>query len=91
MKLLIPNQTGQGEARVAMVPAVLKRLQASGVEGLVESGAGKMAAHVDDAYTAAGAKIVGPEAWGEADKLFHDTQADGYFSTSSFTLVTPRS
>jgi len=69
MKLLVPNQTGQGEARVAMVPAVLKRLQASGVEGLVESGAGKMAAHVDDAYTAAGAKIVGPEAWGEADAV----------------------
>src|SRR6476660_9754293 len=69
MKLLIPNQTGQGEARVAMVPAVLKRLQASGIEALVESGAGKMAAHLDEAYTAAGAKIVGPEAWGEADTV----------------------
>src|SRR4051794_40574063 len=69
MKLLIPNQTGQGEARVAMVPAVLKRLQASGVEALVESGAGKTAAHPDEAFTAAGAKIVGPEGWGEADTV----------------------
>ena len=69
MKMLIPNQTGHGESRVAMVPAVVKRLAASGIETLVESGAGVMAAHLDQAYTAAGARVVGAEGWGEADAV----------------------
>jgi NAD(P) transhydrogenase subunit alpha len=69
MKLFVPNQTGQGETRVAMVPGVLKRLGASGIEALVQLGAGVMAAHPDDAYTSAGALIVGEEGWGEADTV----------------------
>src|SRR4051794_21911041 len=69
MKLFVPNQTGPGETRVAMVPGVLKRLGASGIEGLVQSGAGVTAAPLDDAYTTAGARVVGDEGWGEADAV----------------------
>jgi len=68
MKLLIPNQIGGDEKRVALVPAVIKKLVADKHEVLVESGAGLLASHDDDAYIASGARIVAPQtAWNEAD------------------------
>lgn len=67
MKILVPNQTAEGETRVALVPAVVKKLVSPSVEVIVESGAGVASAHSDDAYRAAGAAIVGAEAWGQAN------------------------
>jgi len=67
VKVFIPNQTNDSERRVAMVPAVAKKLAAPGVEVLVESHAGEPATYLDQAYQAAGAQIVGPEAWAQAD------------------------
>jgi NAD(P) transhydrogenase subunit alpha len=69
MKIFVPNQTASGETRVAMVPAVAKRLAGGTVEVLIEAGAGVKSSHPDDSYQALGAKIVGPEGWSEADVI----------------------
>ena len=55
-----------GEHRVALVPEVVGKLAAKGLEVLVQSGAGEDALLGDDAYTAAGAKISSDaaEVWG---------------------------
>jgi NAD(P) transhydrogenase subunit alpha len=47
-----------GERRVALVPDVVRKLTASGVSVVVESGAGAGAHHHDEDYVAAGATIV---------------------------------
>ncbi|WP_026556290.1 Re/Si-specific NAD(P)(+) transhydrogenase subunit alpha [Arthrobacter sp. 35W] len=52
------------ETRVAATPATVRQLLALGYEVVVEKGAGESASFPDDAYTAAGALVVGPdEAW----------------------------
>jgi NAD(P) transhydrogenase subunit alpha len=63
MKIGVPKETAEGERRVALVPDVVKALTAKQIEVAVEPGAGQGAAHSDDEYTAAGAKI-GDDAWG---------------------------
>lgn len=68
MKLLIPNQIGGDELRVALVPAVVKKLTADKHEVRVEAGAGDGALHADQDYVDAGAQIVAPDsAWNDAD------------------------
>ncbi|MFI5381660.1 MAG: Re/Si-specific NAD(P)(+) transhydrogenase subunit alpha [Tepidisphaerales bacterium] len=67
MKVFVPNQTSAGETRVALVPAVVKKLAGPTVEVLVESSAGVMSSHSDDAYRAAGAQIVEADGWPQAD------------------------
>lgn len=68
MKLLVPNQIGGDELRVALIPAVVKKLVAAGHEVMIEAGAGDAAMHDDPQYTAAGARIVAPgAAWNEAE------------------------
>ena len=67
MKIFVPNQTASGETRVAMVPAVAKKLANAQVQVLIEAGAGVKSSHSDDAYRIAGAQIVGSEAWAVAD------------------------
>jgi NAD(P) transhydrogenase subunit alpha len=62
MKLGVPNQSGQGETRVAIVPEVVRRLDRIGVEVLVEAGAGESAHHSDADFEEAGATIGDP--WG---------------------------
>ena len=69
MKVFIPKQTSDGETRVALVPAAAKKLASPTLEVLIESGAGLLSAHRDDAYSAVGAKIVGAEAWSDADVI----------------------
>jgi NAD(P) transhydrogenase subunit alpha len=65
MKLGVPNQSAQGEKRVALVPDVAKKLAARAVECVVESGAGELSHIHDQAYTDAGATIGSAEdAWG---------------------------
>jgi proton-translocating NAD(P)+ transhydrogenase subunit alpha len=65
MKLGVPNQSAQGERRVALVPETAKKLSARGVETVVEAGAGELAHFLDPAYTDAGATIgSSSDAWG---------------------------
>ncbi len=65
MKLGVPNQSAQGEKRVALVPETAKKLASRGVETVVESGAGELSHIPDAAYTEAGATIgSAADAWG---------------------------
>ncbi|MBU6235687.1 MAG: Re/Si-specific NAD(P)(+) transhydrogenase subunit alpha [Alphaproteobacteria bacterium] len=58
MTIFILKETANLETRVAATPDTVKKLAAMGAQILVETGAGLNAAQSDDAYTAAGAKIV---------------------------------
>jgi len=58
MKIGVAKETAPGERRVALVPEVLGKLKAAGLDILVERGAGAGAAIPDEAYTEAGATIV---------------------------------
>lgn len=58
MKVGIPKETFPGEKRVAISPASLPSLIKSGIEVLVESGAGDSAGYPDSSYVSKGATIV---------------------------------
>ena len=58
MKIGVAKETAPGERRVALVPEVLGKLQAAGLEILVERGAGAGSSIPDAAYQEAGATIV---------------------------------
>ena len=60
-----------GERRVALIPDIVARLVKQGLEIWVESGAGEGSFFTNEAYEAAGAKIISDSAtlWGEADIL----------------------
>jgi NAD(P) transhydrogenase subunit alpha len=53
----VPKETAEGERRVALVPDVVRRLSGSGVEVLIEAGAGASAMIPDALYEAAGASV----------------------------------
>ena len=57
MVIGVPKETAVGEHRVALVPEVVSKLQAKGLDVLVQSGAGEGALLSDEAFTQAGAKI----------------------------------
>lgn len=57
MKVGIPKETFPGETRVSMIPEVVKRLSANGMEFIVEKGAGVLAGYHDADYEAAGATL----------------------------------
>ena len=57
MKLAVPTETRPGETRVAMVPDVAGRLVTSGVEVVVQSGAGADAHFPDAMYSDKGASL----------------------------------
>jgi H+-translocating NAD(P) transhydrogenase subunit alpha len=69
MKLSIPRERRPQERRVAASPDSIKRMAGMGLEVLVESGAGAGSSFPDQAYEAAGAKIVADAkaALGEGD------------------------
>jgi NAD(P) transhydrogenase subunit alpha len=56
----VPRESGVGERRVALVPKIVEKLAARGVQVVVESGAGLGALIPDELYTAAGATIGDP-------------------------------
>lgn len=58
MKVGVAKETAPGERRVALVPEVLGKLKAAGLEILVERGAGAGSSIPDAAYEEAGATIV---------------------------------
>jgi H+-translocating NAD(P) transhydrogenase subunit alpha len=57
MVIGVPSEHGQIERRVALTPDAVTRLTASGVDVLVQSGAGDAAALPNEAYIEAGAAI----------------------------------
>jgi NAD(P) transhydrogenase subunit alpha len=57
MRIGVPKETAAGEHRVALVPEVVSKLKAKGLDVLVQSGAGADALLTDDAFSAAGAQI----------------------------------
>jgi NAD(P) transhydrogenase subunit alpha len=68
----VPKEIFAGEKRVATVPEVVPKLAKLGFEIIVQSGAGAAANIADEAYAAAGARIV-PDAasvWRTADIVF---------------------
>ncbi|HET9681397.1 MAG TPA: NAD(P) transhydrogenase subunit alpha, partial [Candidatus Limnocylindrales bacterium] len=58
MKIGVARESAPGERRVALVPEALGKLQAAGLEVLVEQGAGLGALIPDAAFTDAGASVV---------------------------------
>ncbi len=58
MKLSVPQETADGERRVALVPEVAKKLTAAGIEVVLEPGAGVASHQPDSAYEDAGATVV---------------------------------
>ena len=68
MKVGVAKETAPGERRVALVPEALGKLQAAGLEIIVEQGAGAGSSIPDSAYQAAGATIVPTDAlYADAD------------------------
>ena len=63
MRLGVPKESGQGESRVALVPEVVKRLKAKGLDVRVEPGAGEQALIPDEAFAEAGAEL-SADVWG---------------------------
>src|SRR2546430_10113751 len=62
MRVGVPKETAQGERRVALVPELASRLAGSGIEVVVEQGAGEAASFTDEAFREAGASQGDP--WG---------------------------
>ena len=65
----VPKESYPGEQRVALVPVVIPILAKSGIEVMVESGAGELAGYPDSLYAEKGAKVVPERAvvFGSAD------------------------
>jgi H+-translocating NAD(P) transhydrogenase subunit alpha len=61
MRIGVPKETAAGEHRVALVPEVVSKLRAKGLDVVVQAGAGSGALLPDHAFTDAGASIA-PEA-----------------------------
>ncbi|MGZ4841833.1 MAG: Re/Si-specific NAD(P)(+) transhydrogenase subunit alpha [Candidatus Angelobacter sp.] len=59
MRIAVPREQQQGEARVALVPESVKKLVAAGAEMGIETGAGIRAGFPDADYQTAGASLMG--------------------------------
>jgi H+-translocating NAD(P) transhydrogenase subunit alpha len=78
MKAGVVKETAPGERRVALVPDAVVKLQAAGIEVLVERGAGEGAWLSDSAYADAGASIVSAaELYRDADVILTVTKPRG--------------
>jgi H+-translocating NAD(P) transhydrogenase subunit alpha len=66
MRIGVPKETAGGEHRVALVPEVVSKLEAKGLDVLVQSGAGTDALVPDAAFAQAGAELTQDAAavWG---------------------------
>jgi len=60
MKVGVPKETAQGERRVALVPEIVSKLAGSGIDVVVEAGAGEAASFTGDAFKEAGAALGDP-------------------------------
>ncbi len=57
MQVGVPTETADGESRVALVPEVVAKLKAKGLDVLVQRGAGERALLPDSTFTEAGATL----------------------------------
>src|SRR5688572_26667088 len=57
MKVGIPRETWPGETRVSVIPASVPSLTKTGLDVIVEQGAGVAAGFTDEAYRAHGATV----------------------------------
>ena len=70
MKVGIARESAPGERRVALVPELIAKYKAAGLEVLVEAGAGSGALIHDGAYAGAGATVVSTdELYAQADAI----------------------
>ena len=67
MKVSVPKEVAEGERRVALVPEVAKRLSPTGIELVVESGAGVHADQAGEAFADAGVRVGSAEEVWAAD------------------------
>ena len=70
MKLFVPAETREGEARVALMPDTVPKLTKLGFEVAVQSGAGEPSSISDDTYREAGAQVI---AEGDVDRAVQVT------------------
>ena len=73
MLVAVPKEIRDGEKRVALVPDIINKLTRLGLEVVIESGAGVDAQASDDAYRAAGAKVVASDVLKSADVVLSVT------------------
>lgn len=59
--MFVPAETRPGERRVALTPDSAKKLQPTGIQLGIQSGAGELAGITDAEYAEAGVSVVGPE------------------------------
>ncbi len=85
----IPKETRPGERRVALVPEVVGKLKALGLDVVVESGAGRQANQPDDAYREAGATVVSGDVISGADivLMVNSLEADRVSELKSGALL----
>ena len=73
MLVAVPREIRDGELRVALVPDIINKLTRLGLDVAIESGAGLGAQANDDAYQAAGARIVSGDVLKSADVVLSVT------------------
>jgi H+-translocating NAD(P) transhydrogenase subunit alpha len=71
VRVVVPAEVLPGERRVAMLPEVVPSLIRAGLTVAVQSSAGVHALAPDEAYTAAGASVVGSIDAADVDVLLH--------------------
>ena len=69
MLIGVPRESRTGESRVAATPKTVEQIRKLGFDVVVEAGAGSQAAYEDEAYAAAGAQVVAPDAVWSADMV----------------------
>jgi NAD(P) transhydrogenase subunit alpha len=60
MRIGVPKETAVGERRVALVPELVTKLTGSGIDVVVEPGAGEAASFTDESFREAGAELGDP-------------------------------
>jgi NAD(P) transhydrogenase subunit alpha len=60
MRIGVPKETASGERRVALVPELVTKLTESGIDVVIEAGAGEAASFTDEAFREAGAELGDP-------------------------------
>jgi NAD(P) transhydrogenase subunit alpha len=60
MRIGVPKETAAGERRVALIPELVTKLTGSGIDVVIEPGAGAAASFTDEAFREAGAELGDP-------------------------------
>jgi proton-translocating NAD(P)+ transhydrogenase subunit alpha len=60
MQIGVPKETAPGERRVALVPEIVAKLVSSGIDVVIEPGAGEAASFTDEGFREAGATLGDP-------------------------------